>query len=93
MEKKLRNKVIKAVLIILCIPLFILGKFLLNDLSTRYQVFLGPTFHVILGCTLMASSSVYFFYMMNKMLFRKRKRSRSSKPHFLKKEREKFHKN
>lgn len=84
MEGKFKNIAIKVVLIILCIPLFLLGDFLLNDFSTRYQVFLGLTFHVILGCTLMAGSVVYILFTIKIFFFQKEKKGNVQNHLFLK---------
>lgn len=89
MESKIKNTAIKVVLLLLCVPMFLLGDYLLNDYSTRYEVFLGSTFHIILGCALMASSVVYVLFIIKRFFFPKRKKRKHSKPVFLKNDEEK----
>lgn len=62
--------------------LFGIGYYLLNEISTWYEVPLGSTFYVILGCTLMASSAVYIVYSIKRVYFTKGKKK--SKQVFLK---------
>ena len=45
---------------------------MLNEISTWHEVPLGITFHVILGCTLMAVSGIFVIYTINNVFFTKR---------------------
>ena len=45
---------------------------MLNEISTWHEVPLGITFHVILGCTLMAVSGIFVIYTIKNVFFTKR---------------------
>lgn len=62
--------------------IFGIGYYFLNVVSTKFEVPLGNTFHIIFGCTLMAVSGIYIIYNLKKIYFTKRKPR--SKPTFLK---------
>ena len=66
-----RNKK-KLWLILASCFIFGLGYYILYEVSTWYEVPLGITFHVILGCTLMASSGISIIYTIKKVFFTKR---------------------
>lgn len=74
-SRKIKSKLnIKIMLI--CIVFFILGYYLLNHVSVLEKPFLGNTFHIILGCVLMAVSSLIFVITIKKEFFpKKRKRT------------------
>ncbi|HEY6144603.1 MAG TPA: cytochrome b/b6 domain-containing protein [Flavobacterium sp.] len=79
--RKQKNR-IRIILMIVSCFLFAIGYYLFDVVSRWYKVPLGVTFHVVTGCTLMAVSTIYFCYAINKIFFTKRKK-RSSKPVFL----------
>lgn len=89
MDSRFKNRVTKVVLLLLCVPMFLLGDYLLNDYSTRYEVLLGSTFHIILGCILMAIPVIYVLFIIKRFFFPKRKKRKRSKPVFLENEEEK----
>lgn len=77
MSSRKERKKKKLLLIIVGCFVFGIGYYILNEVSTWYEVPLGITFHVILGCTLMASSGIYVVYTIKKVFFTKRsKRTR-----------------
>lgn len=77
MSSRKERKKKKLLLIIVSCFVFGIGYYILNEVSTWYEVPLGITFHVILGCTLMASSGIYVVYTIKKVFFTKRsKRTR-----------------
>jgi membrane protease YdiL (CAAX protease family) len=72
MSTRKERKKKKLLLILVCCFLFGIGYYLLNEVSTWYEVPLGVTFHVISGCTLMASSGIYIAYTIKRLYFTKR---------------------
>lgn len=75
-----KNRKIKRTLnikiILICIVFFILGHYLLNHVSVMENPFLGNTFHIILGCVLMAVSTLIIVITVKKEFFpKKRKRT------------------
>ncbi len=72
MSTRKERKKKKLLLVIVCCFLFGIGYYILNEVSTWYEVPLGVTFHVILGCTLMASSGIYIVYTIKRLYFTKR---------------------
>lgn len=77
MSSRKERKKKKLLLIIVSCCVFGIGYYILNEVSTWYEVPLGITFYVILGCTLMASSGIYVVYTIKKVFFTKRsKRTR-----------------
>ena len=62
----------KLLLILVSCFLFGIGYYFLNEVSTWFEVPLGVTFHVIFGCTLMASSGIYIVYTIKQLYFTKR---------------------
>lgn len=71
MSNRKDRKKKKLLLILVSCFVFGLGYYILNEVSTWYKVPLGITFHVILGCTLMASSGIYVIYTIKKVFFTK----------------------
>ena len=69
-ERRLKKK--KRILI--CIVIFIIGFYILNEVSTWFEVPLGNIFYVITGCVLMASSGVYIGYAIKTLYFSKKKK-------------------
>ena len=69
-----RDKKKKKILFVFaaCI-IFGVGYYFLHVVSTKFEVPLGNTFHVILGCTLMAISGIYIIYTIKKLFFVKKK--------------------
>ncbi|WP_281336329.1 hypothetical protein [Flavobacterium eburneipallidum] len=80
-EQRKKRKRIKMILIVVSFFLFGLGYYLLNVVSMIYQVPFGPTFHVILGCSLMAIALVYDIYAIKTLYFKKK--NKKTKPVFL----------
>ena len=77
MNSRKERKIKKMLLILVSCFVFALGYYILNEVSTWHEVPLGITFHVILGCTLMASSGIYIIYTIKQVFFTKRsKRTR-----------------
>lgn len=67
----------KFILIFISCIVFGIGYIFLNVVSGIFEVPLGITFHVILGCTLMAISGIYIGYTIKQLYFtKKRKRSK-----------------
>ena len=60
--------------IVICIFIFLLGFYLLNEVSTWFEVPLGNIFYVLVGCILMASSGVYIGYSIKVLYFSKKKK-------------------
>lgn len=77
MSSRSDRKKKKFILIFISCIVFGTGYFLLNVVSGIFEVPLGITFHVILGCTLMAVSSIYIGFTFKQLYFtKKRKRSK-----------------
>lgn len=72
MSSRTQRKRKKLALVIVCVFIFGIGYYFLNEVSTWFEVPLGVTFHVIFGCTLMASSGIYIVYTIKKLFFTKR---------------------
>ena len=72
MSSRKERKKKKLLLILVSCFVFGIGYYILNEVSTWYEVPLGITFHVILGCTLMASSGIYVIYTIKTVFFTKR---------------------
>jgi hypothetical protein len=68
-----RRKKRKVLIIISCF-VFAIGYYLLNVVSTWFEVPLGNIFYVIIGCTLMAASGVYIGYTIKIVYFTKKKK-------------------
>ena len=67
---------LNIIIILICIVFFILGYYLLNHVSVMENPFLGNTFHIILGCILMALSTLIIVITVKKEFFpKKRKRT------------------
>jgi len=77
MSSRREKKRIKLLLVFASCFIFGIGYYILNEVSTWFEVPLGVTFHVVLGCTLMAVSGIYIIYTLKKLYFtKKRKRSK-----------------
>lgn len=77
MSSRKQRKTRKLILIVVCSFLFAIGYYVLNEVSTWFEVPLGMSFYVVLGCTLMACSAIYIIYTINKLFFTKKpKRSK-----------------
>ena len=72
MSTRRERKRKKLLLILVSCFVFGLGYYLLNEISTWHEVPLGITFHVILGCTLMAVSGIFVIYTIKNVFFTKR---------------------
>ncbi len=60
--------------ILICFFIFLIGYYLLNEVSTWFEVPLGNIFYVLVGCVLMASSGVYIGYAIRVLYFSKKKK-------------------
>lgn len=77
MSSRSERKIKKLLLIIVSCFVFAIGYYLLNEVSTWFEVPLGNTFYVIFGCTLMAVSGIYSGYTIKQLFFtKKRKRTK-----------------
>lgn len=79
-EKKKKN----LVLVLLSLIVFAIGFYVLEVISRGFDLYLGNTFYVILGCSLMAISVVFIIYTISETLFKKRKKKTRIKQVFLK---------
>ena len=69
-------------LIALAVLGFALGFYMLNYLSRQENILFGPTFHIVIGCALMAATTLYVVRAFYKRYF-ERKSHRRSRPVFL----------
>lgn len=69
-EKKKRN----LLLVLVSLVVFAIGYYILDVVSRIYEIPLGNTFYVILGCSLMASSGVFIVYTIKETYFKKKKK-------------------
>lgn len=69
-EKKKKN----LVLVLLSLVVFAIGFYVLEVISRGFDLYLGNTFYVILGCTLMAISVVFIIYTIKETYFKKKKK-------------------
>ena len=77
MSSRRERRKIKLLLIFISCIVFGIGYIFLNVVSRIFEVPLGITFHVILGCTLMAISGIYIGYTIKQLYFtKKRKRTK-----------------
>ena len=74
MSSRRERKKKKLLLILVSCFVFGIGYYILNEVSTWFEVPLGVTFHVILGCTLMAVSGIYIGYTIKQLYFTKRRK-------------------
>ena len=79
-EKKKKN----LVLVLLSFVVFGIGYYVLEVISRGFDLYLGNTFYVILGCTLMAIPVVFIIYIISETFFKKRKKKTRIKQVFLK---------
>jgi len=64
----------KLVLVLLSLVVFGIGYYILDEVSTWFEIPLGNTFYVILGCSLMATSGVFVIYTIKETFFKKKKK-------------------
>ncbi|WP_395048694.1 hypothetical protein [Flavobacterium sp.] len=77
MSSRRERRKIKLLLIFISCIVFGIGYIFLNVVSRIFEVPLGITFHVILGCSLMAISGIYIGYTIKQLYFtKKRKRTK-----------------
>ncbi len=70
-----REKKKKSLLLVLVsLVVFAIGYYILDVVSRIYEISLGNTFYVILGCSLMATSSVFIIYTIKETYFKKKKK-------------------
>ena len=62
MSSKTERRKKRRKLIILSCFAFDIGFYLLDEVTTWFELTLGNIFYVIVGCTLMAVSAVYIIY-------------------------------
>ena len=75
-KSRIERKKTSLKILILCILVFGLGYFILNHISRLEDPFLGNTFHILLGCILMAVSGLFFIITFKQQFFpKKRKRT------------------
>ncbi|MBF2708523.1 hypothetical protein [Flavobacterium soyangense] len=74
MSSRRERKKKKLILIFISCIVFGIGYYFLNEVSTWFEVPLGVTFHVILGCSLMAISGIYIGYTIKQLYFTKRRK-------------------
>jgi uncharacterized membrane protein len=71
--RKNRNNI----MILVCIMAFLIGYYLLNYVASMEKPPLGAGLNIILGCTIMAITSIVFVYTVKKQYFaKKRKRTK-----------------
>lgn len=68
------KKKISSVLILASLAVFALGYYILEVISRKFDIYLGNTFYVILGCSLMAVSGVFMIFIIKKTFFQKKKK-------------------
>lgn len=81
-RKEKRNR--SLVLISLSLVVFGIGFYILDEISTWFEIPLGNTFYVILGCSLMAISGVFIIYSIKETFFKKKQKKKRIKQVFLK---------
>jgi hypothetical protein len=63
--------------ILVCIMAFLIGYYLLNYVASMEKPPLGASFNIVIGCTIMAITSIVFVYTVKKQYFaKKRKRTK-----------------
>jgi len=72
------SKIIIGAFVLICI-----GYYMLNYIAKREDPPLGNTFHIIMGCALMAIAAIAIFAILKKKYFPKKKRRSKSRPVFL----------
>lgn len=71
--RKKRNNIT----ILVCIIAFLVGYYLLNYVASTEKPPLGATFNIVLGCTIMAITTIVGVYTVKKQYFpQKRKRTK-----------------
>lgn len=75
MSTRKEKKKNRLLIIAICPFIFGFGFYLLEEVSTWFEVPLGNTFYVIIGSTLMAASGVYVIYTVKELYFKKYKKS------------------
>jgi hypothetical protein len=71
--RKNRNYII----ILVCIVSFLIGYYLLNYVAPMEKPPMGATFNIVLGCSIMAITTLVFVYTVKKQYFpKKRKRTK-----------------
>lgn len=74
MSSRKEKKKKSLVLILVSLVVFCIGYYILDEVSTWFEIPLGNTFYVILGCSLMATSGVFIIYTIKETYFKKRKK-------------------
>jgi hypothetical protein len=77
MSTRKERKKKKLILVFISCIVFGIGFYILDEISTWFEIPLGNTFYVILGCSLMAVSGIYAGYTIKQLFFtKKRKRTK-----------------
>lgn len=80
-----REKKKKSLLYVLVsLVVFAIGYYVLEVISRGFDLYLGNTFYVILGCSLMAISGVFIIYTIKETFFKKKREKTRIKQVFLK---------
>jgi hypothetical protein len=74
MSSRIEKRNRSLVLIIISLVVFGIGYYILDEVSTWFEIPLGNTFYVILGCSLMAISGVFVIYTIKETFFKKKKK-------------------
>ena len=64
-------------LILICLVAFVFGFFLLEYISTLEKPPLGAIFNIIVGCILMAVSTLFIVLTIKKLFFKKKKKNKT----------------
>jgi uncharacterized membrane protein YdjX (TVP38/TMEM64 family) len=72
-SKKARKKR-NNITILVCIMAFLIGYYLLNYVASMEKPPLGSSFNIVLGCTIMAITSIIFTYTVKKQYFAKKRK-------------------
>lgn len=75
MSSRKERKQNKLLIVFVCPFIFGFGFYLVDEVSTWFEVPLGNIFYVIVGSILMAISGIYAVYTINELYFKKNKKS------------------
>ena len=74
-RRKEKGKRPKVILILVSTIVLAIGYYALNHISNREKPPLGNTFYIIVGCAMIAISSLVILVTLKKILFPKKKRT------------------
>lgn len=84
MTSKPKYTQIKTIpLVILCLIVFGIGYFMVEFISVSERPLFGMTFHIVIGCLLMAISLIVVVVTLKRVFFPKKKRKNKNPPIFL----------